>query len=41
MGAAAATAAAAPTTLHPQGSGSQLVIGGSRSKHIPVSLFVL
>lgn len=36
-----AAAAAAPNTSHPQGSGSQLVIGGSRSKHIPVSLFVL
>lgn len=31
-------AAAALTTSHPQGSGSQLVIGGSKSnnKHIPV-----
>lgn len=30
--------AVAPTTSHPQGSGSQLVIGGSKSnnKHIPV-----
>lgn len=36
--AATATAALAPTTSHPQGSGSQLVIGGSKSnnKHIPV-----